>query len=571
MSDILSTSSINQLVNSYYKTEYNNKITPLESKKSKYSQLSSTWGTVKSNLKSLGDALSKLKLTSNSSIFSSKSTSVSDETFVSVTASNGAVPSAYSLRVNQLAKNDLLVSSSLTSDSEITSLEGTHQFKITSGDNHSVVNVDLTASETNESILEKITDAVNGDKAIVTSSGSGTITDSGELSFDINGTTTSISYDYSSGDDYSNIVDDLVDQINNNVDGVLAEKVDGNLQVTVLNEDDYISISDTSGTLASTLGIDVTKEQAASGLSTASDFAPTSSTSKWTLSSDESGFDNRLILENVSGGLLDHIGLTSTVLTNRSAGGDDAAGYMYTANSETDNELNAQFTFNGINVQRNNNVFTDLVDGVTFSLKAEMNGTDPDVSVSVDNDTDKVKKEIESFIKSFNTAYTHVKNNYTSDKTTGRGVLTGDPYANKLLRDFQQLAIGDVSGLDNNDYKSLRDIGVTFDPSTGLSLNDESKLEDALNDSPDQVASIFNSDEGVATVLDTKIENYVDFEGTISNLIKSYDNNVNYYKDKIEAKDERITNSAEILREKYISLQTQYASLLSSMSYFNSF
>lgn len=567
--DLLSTSGINQLVNQYTNYERSKQISYLQTRKSKYSRLSSAWGTVKSNLTSLKSSLSNLKSTSTSSLFGAKKTDLSSTTFLTASANNGATVSNYNLRVNQLAKNDLLVSTSLDSETDVTTLAGTHQFKITSGDYHGLVDVELTAAETNDSIMEKIATAINEDKAVVTSSDLGSFTGTGELKFDLGGTETSISYDYSATS-YSDLVDDLVTQINDNVSGVLAEKVDGNLQITVSNSDKALTISDTSGTLGSSLGINVTKEKGASAISTASDFKPTSSKTKFSISADNSGYDNRLIIENVSGGLLDHVGLTDAVLTGRTAGGDDNAGFMFTATSETDNELNAKLLFNGINIQRNDNTFSDLVNDVTFTLKASMEATDPDVNVSISHDTDSIKKDIESFIEGFNTAYLNIKNNYTSSETAGRGIFTGDPVALSLMRNFQESAMQNVSGLEANDYKSLREIGISFDPITGLALSDSAKLKSALEDDSAQVASIFNSDNGIASSLYDTLDNYLGIEGTISNITEQYDNNISYLTDKITSTESRIEKSAEVLRSRYQALQTQYATLLYNANYVSS-
>ncbi|MBI9073614.1 MAG: flagellar filament capping protein FliD [Melioribacteraceae bacterium] len=567
--DLLSTSGINQLVDQFSSYERYKQITHLQTRKSKYSNLSSAWGTVRSNLTSLKTSLSKLKSTSTSSLFGAKKTDLSSSSFLTATAQNGATVSAYNLRVNQLAKNDLLVSSSLDSNTDVTTLSGTHKFKITSGDYHGNVEVELTGTETNDTLMEKIASAINDDKAAVTSTDIGSFTGAGELKFDVGGTETSISYD-KTGQSYADLVDDLVTQINDNVSGVLAENVDGNLQITVSNSDKALTISDASGSLASNLGINVTNEKGASAIATASDFNPTTSKSKFSISADKSGYDNRLIIENVSGGLLDHVGLTSAVLTGRETGGDDDAGFMFSATSETDNALNAKLLFNGINIQRNDNTFDDLVKDVSFSLKATMEDTDSDVNVAITHDTDSIKSDIESFIESFNTSYTYIKNNYTSSETAGRGLFTGDSVALSLMRNFQVTAMQNISGLEANDYKSLREIGISFEPSTGLSISDSSKLTTALEDSSDQVASIFNSDNGVAKSLYDTLENYLGSNGTISNITNQYDNNISYLNDKITATEERIDKSAEVLRAKYQAMQTQYATILNSANYISS-
>ena len=303
--DILSTSTINSLVSSYTVNETDKYVTPLQNRKSKYSNLSSAYAAFSSKLSALKSLLTNLKLTGSDSLFRTKSATTSDSSFVTATASSSASIGAYSLRVNQLAKNDIVISNDLTS-SDASALSGTHSFSIKTGDGDSgefVSNVEVTfdSSETNETIMEKIADAINSDKAVVqsdtktaSSSYSG-----GASSFviDLNGTETTISVN--GGGTYEDMIDEIVNSINDNIDGLTAEKVldSGNvsLKLTVENSSDYISISNSTGfDLVSDLNIGVTQEKGASGLVTASSFSPTGSKSQFSITSKETGVGYRI-------------------------------------------------------------------------------------------------------------------------------------------------------------------------------------------------------------------------------------------------------------------------------------
>lgn len=579
MAEILSTSYINQLVTSYTSNEYSKLVSPLETRKQKYSTLSSLWGSLRTNLDSLKSVLYDLKSTSTSNIFNTKTASLSNADFFSASADETANLSSYQMRVNQLAKSDMLVSSTLTSGTAVTSMAGTHTFSITSGDYTKNVSVDLTASETNSSIMSKISAAINSDKATIESSSfdsSSTFTGSGEFKLVIGDsqdeddyTETTISYDYTDKT-YDEIMDDLVSKIGSQ-SGIDAEKVvDGSnvsLKLTGKNASKFVSmeaLTDTGG-LLSNLSIDASKVMGASGLATGSVFSPMTGDSKLSITAKNSGYDNRLILSDVSGSILDSVGLNNTLLANRTlAAGDNDAGYMYTSNSSTDNELNAKITFNGINVQRNSNTFDDLITGITFSLKSKMEDTDTTVNVKVDNDTDSIKSKIEEFIKAFNTSYTYIRTNQTTGSTDTRGLFSGDSTANSLKSSLQNAVMQSVSGMSSSSLSRLSDIGVTFDPEIGLTLSDSTKLSDQINKDPDQVASLFNSTNGIAATLYSTVNNYLGSDGTISRVINSLDNNANYLKDRIESVNDRIDKSAEVLRTKYENLQMQLSVLMTS-------
>ncbi len=580
--DLLTTSGINSLINSYKLTESNRILQPLNTRKSKYERLNTAWGDLNTRLNSLKSILSDLKDTTSESVFYTKKVESSNSAFVTASAKKTAASSNYTMRVTQLAKSDIAVSTTMASSTAVTDREGTHSVRITSGDYYADFDVTLTNSETNKTIMEKIASAINADKAVVTSAsvdGNTTFTGSGSFTIDLNGTEKTIEYDYSSGSTYSSVIDDLVSKINTNISGLTAEKVtDGSnvsLKITVNNSQQYITIDRTTdtGTLlsASNLDLNISNYKGAAGLVSASVFSPSSGNSKLSLTAKTTGYDNRLQMSDTSGSALSFLGLTSSILTSHTQiTGNDDAGFIHSVVSSTNNDLNAKIRFNGIDLQNNLNVIDDLVDGVSFNLKGVMSTEDADVSLTVQNDKDTVKAKITDFIKKFNDVYTYVKSKYNSD-SSGRGIFVGDPTAAGLMNSFKQIAMSEVSGITTGNYSYLSQIGISFTPESGLSVTDDTKLSDALNDKPDQVAALFNSTNGIATTLYSKVETFTAVDGVISKLKSSYSNSLLYINDKIKSSQARIDKSAEILRDRYERLQTQLAQMLSTQTMFNSF
>jgi len=483
------------------------------------------------------------------------------------------------MRVNQLAKSDLVVSNTMTSATAVASMTGTHEFQIQSGDYTSTAELTLTGSETNESIMDALSAAINDDYAILTSDeldGSTSFNGSGSFVIDLNGTETTIDYDYSAGYTYSEVIDDLVSQISSSVNGVTAEKVTNgsnvSLQLTVDDKSQYITVdaSNDTGTLlnSSNLNIDVTKEKSAASLATGSVFDPSTGESKFSISSTESGYDNRLILSDVTGSALDFVGLTSTLLTNRTITTTDTdAGFMYDTTSSTDNELNSVLEFNGITINRNSNSIDDLVDNVSFSLTSEMEDGDQTVNITVNNDTAEITGKIEDFISNFNDTYTYIKNRYTSGES-GRGIFMGDSTALSLMRNLQNTAISQVSGLSDDSYSYLSQIGIRFDTATGLSITDSSLLTTAIENEAGQVEDIFTSENGIATTLYDVVDGYIGADGSITNITNSIGNNITYLNNKIEYTQTSILKGSDILRKQYEGLQMQYATLLNMQSFY---
>ena len=579
MADYLSTSSVDSLVKSYKSTQYNRRIYPMEVRKQRFSTLSSGWGDLKTKLTALKTTASDFKTATDSSLFFTRSVSVSNESVLTATASSNSPQSSYTMRVNQLAKSDLIVSQTQTSDTAVTTMAGTHTIQIGSGAYTSNVDVELTGAETNETIMEKLSLAINADKAVSLSDSfdpNATFTGTGSFTVKINDTTDTISYDYgTTSKTYGEVMDDLVTNINTNVNGVLAEKIVDDitgfvsLQLTVEDSSDSITVAGTSGFL----NMDVTDEKGASGLANASIFSPSTNQSKFSISAKESGYDNRLIMSDVSGSVFNQVGLTSSVLSSRTLSSDDTtAGFIYSATSSTVNELNAKMSFNGINIQRNSNVISDLVDTVTFNLNAVNKVEDSDVSVSVKVDTEAITSDIKEFITNFNNAYTYIKNNsYSSGDKDNRGAFVGDSTARSLVSTLTNLAMGQVSGLQTDSLSYLSEIGITFNPTSGLSISDSSKLETSLKENASQVADLFSSTNGIANSLYNTLDSYLGVDGSISNLIESYDNNVSYYNTRIETTNKSIDKNADILRSQYEDLQMQLLTLTYSFNSMNAF
>lgn len=274
-------------------------------------------------------------------------------------------------------------------------------------------------------------------------------------------------------------------------------------------------------------------------------------------------------MSDVSGSALDFIGLTSAILTSRTqTATDDDAGFMYTANSTSDNELNSKLMFNGINIQRNGNSIDDLVSNVTFDLKSVMDAEDNNVSVGVNIDTNTIKGKVDSFVKTFNEAYTYIKNRFTSD-SLGRGIFVGDTTAMSLMNKLSNTVMSKIEGISDDKINYLSELGISFDPNLGLSVSDSAKLENAIKNTPTQVSDLFNSDSGIAKSLYTTIDSYLGANGTIANMTNSHDKNSNYLNNRIKAINGSIEKSASILRSQYEQLQIQLISLLSNQSSFS--
>jgi len=579
--DLLTTSGINKLVSNYITSESSKRLTPLNTRKTRYQELDNAYSTISSRISSLTSLLSTLKETGTNSSFVDKSASSSNTNFVAVTAGSTAVSGSSTIRVNQLAKNDLVLSKDLTSSdisSEITA-PGTHKFIITSGDGNgtaftSSVDVTFESSDftnntiTNKKVMEKIQSALRSDKAVALSNSvTGSSSSNGSFTLNLGGTEKTITY---SAGNYSDIFDSIVSQINS-VPGITAEKViDGSnyqLKLTVTDTTKYLTLNGDSNTLLADIGLSASKEKSASDIVTASTFSPVTGKSQLSFTSKQSGYDNRIlsISDSGTGKALTAVGLNlgSSRQAFVQSPGEDTPGYVHLATS-----LNSKFDFNGVSLERNNNVVSDLLDGVTINLKSVMQAGDSTVNLSVENDTSKIKEKVQSFVTKFNDLYTYLKEKSVSTGKT-RGLLLGDSTTDSILTILRTTAISTISGINTSEINTLSKLGITFTTSGGLSITDSPRLEAAIKDNLSQVEAAFNSSNGIANILYNRLNPYLGSDGFITKTKANFTSSIEFLADSITSHQTRIDKSAELLRNQYLKLQTQLATLLSTQSYFS--
>ena len=576
---ILTTSGIDSLISAYQSQQSSLYITPLQTAQTKYQTLSSSYSSITSKVNTLVSGLSGFTSTDSSSVFAAITANSSNSSFVSATAGNSASVGNYDIRVEQLAKRDIAISQSLAS-STANSITGTHTFQITSGsptgDMVSNVSVTFGTGETNQSVMQKISDAINSNQAVVTSQSETSANSysgaASTLSFNVGGTTTTVNVNSggSGSETYDQVLTDLVSNINSNVSGVTAQKVtDPNnpanemLQITVNDTSKSLSISDSSGTLASDLGITTSNLIAASGVVTSSAFTPSTNLSQLSITSKNTGLDN--IIKNISdtsgGSALSSINFNLGTSRTTFDQNSNTAGFVYSDTSLTGNQLNAKLNFNGLEIQRDSNIVSDLANGVTFNLNAVMQSSDPTATVAVNSDTTSITSQINSFITNFNSLYTYLKTNSAVSSTTGRGALSGDSNASSILNLMSQTSISPVTGLSQNALNLLSSIGITFDSTNGLSISDSAQLNQSLTNNLSQVKDLFNSKNGIASSLYNSLNSYIGATGYLTSQQSAFDTNVQNYSDRISAAQAKITKSSNVLQTQYETLQAQLVDL----------
>lgn len=240
---------------------------------------------------------------------------------------------------------------------------------------------------------------------------------------------------------------------------------------------------------------------------------------------------------------------------------------ILTATGTIKNELvaakDASLTVDGLTVTRSSNTLTDVISGVTLTLK----GVGGPATVEVKRDEDKVVNAVKSFVD----AYNNVVNDIRS-RTGKGGRMQGDTTLVGLEIRLRQMVTSEVSGLTTQ-YKAVWQVGVSVASgveaakSGNLSL-DETKLRDALAADPTAVEKLFSAStaagdaaDGVATQLYSYTNEYTKYDGLIDNTQEALQNQINEYDEQIKALKDRLELVRKDLVRRFTAMEEAVSAL----------
>jgi flagellar hook-associated protein 2 len=172
---------------------------------------------------------------------------------------------------------------------------------------------------------------------------------------------------------------------------------------------------------------------------------------------------------------------------------------------QTQAATDAQFSVNGLSVTKSTNTVSDVISGVTFTLKQTTAGP---VNLTVDKDTDAIVDAFKEFVSAYNAVSSFINSQFTynASKETA-GVLSGDSTLRSIQSKLQGPIVQSVANRYNSVYGVAGQIGLEFNRDGSLTLN-ESDLRDALSDNFTAVAALFLGDgtpSGGTTATDSRV------------------------------------------------------------------
>lgn len=159
---------------------------------------------------------------------------------------------------------------------------------------------------------------------------------------------------------------------------------------------------------------------------------------------------------------------------------------------------NAQISLDGLTITRSSNTISDVLEGITFSLKQ----SDPTVTVNMSVDVDKqvLRENVQAFVDAYNGVQTLINEQFQFDTVTqSSGILSGEGLLRNIQTSLASSLLQTVPGL-TSDRNSMVMLGIEPD-ATGQLIINEDLFTPFLNNNPDAIRDVFVA-QGTSTNTD---------------------------------------------------------------------
>lgn len=261
-----------------------------------------------------------------------------------------------------------------------------------------------------------------------------------------------------------------------------------------------------------------------------------------------------------------------------SISGDDALksfmGYDGTSGGmkESVNAQNAKLTVNNVAIENSSNTISDALEDITLNLNDVTSGNQ---TLTITQDNTKAQDAVKAWVTAYNalqdtfgtlTKYTSVDPGADAQDTSN-GALIGD----STLRTIQtQLKSVLSNTLSSSSYKTLAQIGVTTDPSTGKLELDEKKLTEALKKDSAGVGTLIVGDgkkTGITTAIGSNLTSWLSTTGIIQAAKDGVSKTLNKLTKDYNAASDLIDQKVARYKAQFTQLDVLMSSLNNTSSY----
>lgn len=247
-------------------------------------------------------------------------------------------------------------------------------------------------------------------------------------------------------------------------------------------------------------------------------------------------------------------------LTISASGGDNGLSVLATTGGTmtvVTPAQDAQVIVDGVTRTSSSNTLTDLITGVTLTLKQ----ADPGHSftLQIAPDPGSLKASVQGFITAYNAALSAIRTQSAAGgegKTAG--ALSGDATARGIMQSLRT-TIG-------NHYAELSKIGLTTAVDGSLSL-DDGKFNAALTANPQAVKNLFGDDADFGKTLRDVVHNFAGSQGMLDSRTSELNQQLRSVNDQRLALNDRMTRLAEVYRRQFTALDAFMAQMQGTSAY----
>jgi flagellar hook-associated protein 2 len=183
---------------------------------------------------------------------------------------------------------------------------------------------------------------------------------------------------------------------------------------------------------------------------------------------------------------------------------DNLSGGQALGLSQTQAATDAKFLINGASITKSSNEISDVISGVTFTLK---NLASSPVVLRVERDVDSIVTSLKDFATAYNAVNSFIASQFSYNKSTeSAGVLAGDATLRGVQGTLQNQIVQSIQNQFTT-YGVTGQVGLNFNRDGSLGL-DETKLREALSNNFSAVAALFLGDgtpQGSVTPSDRRV------------------------------------------------------------------
>ena len=246
------------------------------------------------------------------------------------------------------------------------------------------------------------------------------------------------------------------------------------------------------------------------------------------------------------------------------AGDGNDLGRLATANLiSLQTPANAVIRVDGQQVTKDSNIFTDVITGVSISLKKADPAKTESLSIALDQDATKAK--VNEFIKAYNALAASMNGLASYDaKTKQGGPLLGDATLRGVQNQVRQALSNPVAEVEG--AKTLAEIGIKTN-SSGLLELDEAKFDKAMAANPNTAAKLFASEGGLAKRLDSILGNYLSSSGSLTARVDGLSKQIDDIGDQRTKLSTRLADLEARYRKQFTAMDKLLGQLTATGSY----